>query len=82
MSKLEEVEAIALANRETLENLLTNSIPYSGVVSINNAQISNKSGLWCIGQRAGINDGNYFLGLSAVADPTSDADFTQFLIKT
>lgn len=38
----------------------------------------DKTGLRCMGKKAGINDGNYFDGyLSTVANPTSDSDFSE-----
>ena len=58
------------------EALFTVNNIFKGVVSVDINSSLDKTGLYCSGIKAGINDGNYFTGWrSTVVSPTTDSDF-------
>lgn len=84
MASLSEVESIARDNRDEIISLkavvqaiLDNTVIMNRLnVDINDANVPDKTGLFCQGQKAGINEGAPFgLWRSTVSDPTTDDDF-------
>lgn len=90
MASLSEVEAIARANRDALIELQgvvaaiqSNTVPLPKInVHIDDETIADKTGYAVYGERAGINGGALFVGVSLVADPESDVDIQEpFIFK-
>ena len=68
---------------KSLENKILNAIVFPTVaIEVNDTKITDKTGFKVFGIKAGIHSGKYFEGLSAVADPSTDADISKFIYKS
>ena len=70
------------ARIKSLEDKINAAVPIPEfVVDIDSTEQADKTGYWVVGRnKAGIQDGSSFIGLSNTANPTLNTHFTEFLI--
>lgn len=71
--RLEQVEPITIADVQNLQTQL-DAINAKIMVEVNTVGVS--VGQWVFGSKAGINDGNEFIGVVTTAPPTTDSHIT------